>query len=264
MNSDAKSVPTKPSRRPLVLALVLLILWLVLCIVFWVANWFRALEILFFVTIFFSIMGSLRGKPIRRRVASAEEGKETSSTLDLWGSLFGSVMSSVSLWYATRLYVLDWHELVLPTALVFAICMLAWLPFALRNPKRTQALLAAVICAVCVAPFCTIILNYNLDDGTPISTEARYLGESQRQYADDLKLPDGSVVGVEFFYYQPKVTPLQPNDTVDFKCYQGPLGIRYTPFHDDDSWKGNPFAIAYHRWRDWLSHRQYQKSYSPQ
>ena len=135
----------------------------------------------------------------------------------------------------TNLYILDRHELVKPMVLVFAICMLAWLPFALRNLKRKQALLAAVIYAACFAFLGTAGLNYDLDDGTPVCTEARYLGESQRQYIDDLELPDGSVVGVEFLYYKPKVTPLQPNAMVDFKCYQGPLGIRYTPFHADSS-----------------------------
>ena len=128
----------------------------------------------------------------------------------------------------TKLYILDWHELVLPMVLVFAICMLTWLPFALCNPKRKQALLAAAICAVCFALLGTVGLNYELDEGTPICTEARYLRESQRQYVDELELPDGSVVEVEILYWEPRVTPIQPNAMVDFIS-----GAAWHPICDD-------------------------------
>jgi len=239
MLTDTKPEPSKPGRRRSVLSWVWIALLLVLSIVFIAANWVRALQLLLFVFIFFSTMDSLRDKPIRWRIVSPEERKETPYVQGFWGSLFvpGCAMFSAFMRNISYLYILDRHELVLPMVLVFAICMLAWLPFALRNPKRIQALLVAAIF------------------GTPICTEARYLGESHNKYIDELELPDGSVVGVEILYYTPKITPLQPNDMVDFKCYQGPLGIRYAAFHIDDSWKGNPFAITYNRLRDWFSHR---------
>jgi hypothetical protein len=257
MHTDAKPVLSKSGRRRNVLSWGWIALWLVLSIVFIGARWVRALDLLLLVFVFFSTMGLLRDKSNGRDVAATEEGKGPPSVRGPWVSLInpGGVMLSSFLHNNTNLYILDWHELVLPMVLVFAMCMLAWLPFALRNPKRKQALLAAAICAVCFALLGTAGLNHDLDDGTPICTEARYLRDGQRQYFDELELPDGSVVGVDNLYWEPKITPIQPNAMVDFTGYQGPLGIRYAAFHIDSSWKGNPFAIAYHRVRDWLLHR---------
>jgi hypothetical protein len=257
MLTDTKPEPSKTGRRRIVLYWVWFAICLVLLIVFIGAEWIRALDMLLYVIIFFSIMVNLRDKPVRGRVADTEEGKGPSFSQSMWGSLLpsGLYMLNSFLRNHSNIYILDRQDLVQPMVLVFAICMLAWLPFAFRNPKRKIAVLVAVICAACFAFLGTAGLNCDLDEGTPISTEARCLRISQSQYVAELELPDGSVVGISRLYWEPKVTPVQPNAMVDFKCYQGPLGIRYATRYDDSSWKGNPFAITYHRLRDWLARR---------
>lgn len=157
----------------------------------------------------------------------------TATGRNRWSDWFWTVYLGLSLWkFARGMTVMDWSQLILPSAIITTVLTVIMVLASRKRPKRAGRRLIALVLIVALiyAPLASIVLNALLPAKQRTAYQAREIENDDFGFAGRMRVSgyDGWL-----YKYSGSYTSYVGNNMVEYEVIDGILGIDYIVFTGD-------------------------------